>query len=289
MSIARRQLLLGLVAAAAVNAGSRRVFAQAPEQQPGLTRDQQAMIAAAGARTLAALPYKRVQVPGTQALTEWERLRAQVSGWPVVVGDDEALHQIAEQYSIAEESVPGAVMNAEAISPQSILKAAATIRFPEDLQKWSGAYRPEDLRAPIGEWPVPSPAGATDAQTGLTVANDIDGRIVDRVHLLQTPARFGWEVPAYLRWGDWNACPPPEYHIAALRLWHEQFGAELVGIDGATLNIRVRRRPADREQALDLARQFYGYCPDIVDQGTGTLSVLAATLMESDWWFFWWD
>ena len=31
------------------------------------------------------------------------------------------------------------------------------------------------------------------------------------------------------------------------------------------------------------------YCPDIVDQGTDNLATLAAILMVSDWWFFWWD
>jgi hypothetical protein len=27
----------------------------------------------------------------------------------------------------------------------------------------------------------------------------------------------------------------------------------------------------------------------IVDQGTGSYSVLAAELMAHEWWFFWWD
>ncbi len=55
------------------------------------------------------------------------------------------------------------------------------------------------------------------------------------------------------------------------------------------MNIRVKQRPQTREAAIDLAREQYVYCNDIVDQGVGTLSVLAAVLMESDWWYFWWD
>jgi hypothetical protein len=40
---------------------------------------------------------------------------------------------------------------------------------------------------------------------------------------------------------------------------------------------------------MELAQEQYDFCPDIVLQGTGTLEPLAATLMASDWWFFWWD
>ena len=55
------------------------------------------------------------------------------------------------------------------------------------------------------------------------------------------------------------------------------------------MNIRVQRKPDTRAAALDLAREHYVYCSDIVDQGAGTLSALAAALMENDWWYFWWD
>lgn len=38
-----------------------------------------------------------------------------------------------------------------------------------------------------------------------------------------------------------------------------------------------------------LAKELYEYCPDIVDQGMGTITNLAALLMVSNAWFFWWD
>jgi hypothetical protein len=55
------------------------------------------------------------------------------------------------------------------------------------------------------------------------------------------------------------------------------------------VNLRTTRFAATREEALDLAREQYLYCADIVDQGTGSLSLLAANLMVDPWWFFWWD
>ncbi|WP_278985274.1 DUF4253 domain-containing protein [Sphingobium yanoikuyae] len=92
-----------------------------------------------------------------------------------------------------------------------------------------------------------------------------------------------------MRWGNWNACPSPEIHVAALRYWHHRYGAELIGLNGDTINMRASRRPSTKAEALNLARDQFYYCADIVYQGTETLAPLAAGLMDSDWWFFWWD
>lgn len=39
----------------------------------------------------------------------------------------------------------------------------------------------------------------------------------------------------------------------------------------------------------DLAERMYEFCPDIVDQGCGSVEILAESLAESDSLFFWWD
>jgi hypothetical protein len=54
-------------------------------------------------------------------------------------------------------------------------------------------------------------------------------------------------------------------------------------------DLSVARRPATRDEALELARAQHVYCNDIIDQGVGSYRALAAGLMASDWWFFWWD
>ena len=50
-------------------------------------------------------------------------------------------------------------------------------------------------------------------------------------------------------------------------------------------------RPAEKEEALELAKEHYAFCPDRVDRGnmTYTLSELADTLSFADMWYFWWD
>lgn len=258
-----------------------------PHDLSHLTPEQRAKYDAMHARMTAALPYERVTVPGAQALAEWEKLKGSGRGWPVIIGGDDDLERIAEQVTMADPRVSGVeIPGVEIRSPKDILLAAANITFPTDLRKWSGAYKADDLRAPMGEWPSkvdvgpPSPIVAID-----TVA----GKFYDRVHILLIPTKFGWQVPAYLRWGDWNACPPPEYHVAALRSWSHDFSADLVGLNGDTINLRAANRPKTRETATRLARQQYAYCPDIIDQGVGSISALAATLMASEWWYLWWD
>jgi hypothetical protein len=34
---------------------------------------------------------------------------------------------------------------------------------------------------------------------------------------------------------------------------------------------------------------MYDFCPDIVDQGIGSVELLAESLVEGDRLFFWWD
>ena len=252
-----------------------------------LSPEQRAKYKEMHARMMAALKYERITVPGDQAFSEWERLKATGRGWPVVIGGDEDLERIADQFSMGDPAVSGvSIPGMELHTPGDILAKAAAIKFPDDLRKWPGAYQPEDLRAPVGEWPKIVQTG----EPGLSVALDlVSGATLKNVHILLIPAKAGWEVPAFLRWGDWNACPPPEYHVAALRLLHERYGADLVGINGDTINLRAAAPPKSREAAMKLARQLYGYCPDIVDQGVGSISALAATLMSSPWWYFWWD
>lgn len=153
---------------------------------------------------------------------------------------------------------------------------------PEETRKYLTSAQ---LEPDQGAWPDEPPA-----PTGLTLATDIlTGKPLDKVWIVMLPTKDWTEAPAYLRWGNWNDCPPPEYHVAAFRYWRDRYGVELIGIGADTLNLRAAKRPRTREEAIALAREQYAYCTDIVEQGTETISVLAAGLMASDWWFFWWD
>ncbi len=275
---------------------------------------------AAIAKAIAAIPYRRVETTGRDALKTWERLAASGEGWPIIVGGDDDFARVAELWTIFSET-----------RPEDILTRASKIKHPDALQALVADQRKDDAEATremlakgddealpwmidvgpdgksrrlspaevrarmaaeaeggdpdVGEWP----ADADVFKVRLTVAEDGEGKPLDRVHILILPTKEAAAAPAYLRWGDWNACPAPEYHVAALRDWHKRYGAVPVGMSGDVINVRVTRRPASRDEAMSLAREHFLYCEDIVLQGTDTFAPLAAGLMHSDWWFFWWD
>ncbi len=107
--------------------------------------------------------------------------------------------------------------------------------------------------------------------------------------LISVPAEKSWHIPASLKYGGWNECPEPDVHCALWRHWEENYGAYIVGVSGDTIEAKVLKPPKTREEAKELALVHYFYCNDIVDQGTGTIAALAETLLDSQYWYFWWD
>lgn len=107
--------------------------------------------------------------------------------------------------------------------------------------------------------------------------------------VIKIPTDDWTTIPAHLRWGGWNEHPHPEYHIAAWRSWRNKYGANLIGMTHDTLIMRVEKPPNSRKEAYKLAEEQYLYCNDIVDQGVGSVTNLAAGLLNSGYWFFWWD
>jgi len=74
-----------------------------------------------------------------------------------------------------------------------------------------------------------------------------------------------------------------------MKAWSQDFGAELVGMNGDTVEMYAKHPPSTRSEAIKLAEQQFLYCEDIVLQGTETIEVLAAGLLGNNIWFFWWD
>jgi hypothetical protein len=110
-----------------------------------------------------------------------------------------------------------------------------------------------------------------------------------RVIIAMLPVADPVEAIAALDFGAWNNCPEPAIHLAFARMWQRQYGLRLVVCAGDFLEFRVARPVGNRDDALRLAEEQYYYCPDIVEQGTGTIEALAARLLGGTCWFFWWD
>jgi len=74
--------------------------------------------------------------------------------------------------------------------------------------------------------------------------------------------------------------------IALARRWDAEFGLDIVGAGLDWFEARFRRTPTD---FLALARLLYRVCPDVVDQGSGTVEGLAGDMRQSNTLYCWWD
>lgn len=216
------------------------------------------------------------RAPARELVGWWHRLRAEhpATGlWPVVLGAE--LGDLAaalgpdtrDDYDDAAE-----LRRAEALSLGDLqaLRAERRARYGGDVDdEPPGDSAPRTVRSS-------APYFTAAARAGLVAL---------------VPAAHGWQVPVVLGWeGGVNYGVEPVDHGVVLRDWHERFGAELVSLtDDQVLEVLVHRPPTAPAEALDVAREQYAYCPDLVDQGVGTLSALARDQVGSRSWYFWWD
>jgi hypothetical protein len=214
-------------------------------------------------------PLFGFEVASDEAIDTWRRLRSAASRtglYPVLIADDHAILQETEGFP----------------SPAEALAEAGRI----DIARWLKIQIAEAMEhAEPGEWP-----DDVEPVTEFGAPFDIlSGEPRTDLLIVLLPTNKPWEAAAYLQFAAVNYDIEPHHHVAVHKLWHEQFGAELVACGGDFLELQVSRPPTTREAALELAKVHYGYCPDIVDQGAESLEALAAMLLNSTVWFFWWD
>ncbi|MEO0682985.1 MAG: DUF4253 domain-containing protein [Pseudomonadota bacterium] len=245
------------------------------------------------------LPYEVVTTSGEHALREWERLRDEGDGWPVIVGGDEDLQRLAEDRETAALDTEQALAAAEALTHPGSLEAhwSGLEESTREILVDRGLETPATIKARERErrrtdedvLNAPWPTDVAATQGPYSVSDLLEDRFLDTVHIVVLPSMDPTEAPAHLGLGDWNGNPPAQHHVAAFRSWRERYGAVPVVIQSDTIEMRVSRRPETREEAMALATEMYRYNEDIILQGDGCVPCLAATLMVSDWWYFWWD
>lgn len=230
-------------------------------------------------KSLPEFPFPIEACHGSQAIERLARLREQgkrEAFTALLLGDVDDLASLAELPTFNEMPV------------DETLRASAGV----DLAAWMERKRAECVECdeewegpPAGEWP----AKGDRNESLLAHIEMAHNRPKPQVFLARIPTMTPWDVFAHLRYGDWNDCPKPHEHVAFARSWHERFGAQPVAMTRDTLEYEVERPPRSREEAVALAWEQHWYCSDIVDQGVETINRLAASLMVSKYWFFWWD
>jgi hypothetical protein len=217
-------------------------------------------------------------VAGTKAIDELHRLRADFPAnglYPVMIGNDEELGQVEEMAEFTEET------------PEEIIAAAETL----DLREWiterqaeaeSYGYSEDEI---LGSWP----GEIAEKGSILLHADILSGQPKPKVNIRLVALTQAWHLPAHLKWGGWNECPTAEVQCAFFQRWEKAYGAQITGMSGDIVECLVTNPPTTKDEAMKLAWEQYWYCADIVEQGVETVSNLAATLINSPYWYFWWD
>jgi hypothetical protein len=194
--------------------------------------------------------------------------------WPVVLGGHEDEQGLSEAVEYCTTS------------PSWIVDAAARIDTNELILRWKADNEvlDDDEWDVVGEWPA-----APRPNSGFVLPYDVSTKSPRTTVVAVVEVAQHADVPAAVGWGNWNACPPPEEHVAIMTRWSDRYGARLVGVSSDVIEMKVTSPPTTREAAMQLADEQFLYCEDIVTQGTGSISALAATLLNGSVWYFWWD
>ena len=199
--------------------------------------------------------------------------------WSLIVGrtsvlDSDPLEQIIEHAADPHTAPMASILAAaERIDAANVL--ARTWEEDQPVDEEPEAHELFDESAPSSP-PPPIPSRIV-RKPGLAV-------------LAQVPVATGEDALAALGFGNWNACPPPEEHVSILRYWRRRYGARLRAMADDILELDVAEPPMSFDAALPLAREQYAYAGDIVMQSEhDTIGVLAAALVGSRHWHFWWD
>lgn len=203
---------------------------------------------------------------------------------PVLVVSDDTL---AEWFGILEDE--------DAYSKETVIDANVDgekflkERFDEYLEDYGEDNDYEESELTLHELIGDLEAAQGEVQERFMAYESYSGDSIEEVVLFQIPVKNPWEIVAWLPMGGWNECPCAEDMLAVARYWYEKYGAVIATVSHDTLEFYVEEKVRDKKKALDLAEEMYGFCPDCVDQGTGSIAELYAGIRQSNVWFFWWD
>ena len=74
--------------------------------------------------------------------------------------------------------------------------------------------------------------------------------------------------------------------IARLQKWNSSYPFDIIAADFDFVEAIFVKQPADMDA---FAREVYEFCPDVVEQGVGTVKALADEMRRSGTLYLWWD
>lgn len=162
------------------------------------------------------------------------------------------------------------------------------------LAHWWRQAAPEDddtILAPFGaEWPGLAPPGSGGGDPERAAGDLAAVLLAEPLRLGLVAAGSGADALAAAGWsGPTNHASDTGRLAAVLRSWQGRFGVRVVGAGFDTLQLSVGAPPVTPEHALRVAVEHFAFCPDLVHQGTGSLTEYAEELTGATTWWFWWD
>ena len=233
-------------------------------------------------------PYPVERVPGAQALQKLDELRARGQGVPLILGSEGDFGLLCENQEFIEDEPEALIAQAQALDAAAWLAERYADVGGEYEDEEAGEDEEDDEDDDVLPWPESAAEASPEAR--LSAHCDVLSKKPHAAVVLATlPARENWQAICHLKAGGWNECPFPHEQAAVYKLWNERYGAELACVTSDVVEMTVTRPPTTREAALELAQQQYHFCPDIVDQGVGSVQALAKSLLFAPVWYFWWD
>ncbi|MGW2081306.1 DUF4253 domain-containing protein [Streptomyces sp. NPDC001939] len=145
-----------------------------------------------------------------------------------------------------------------------------------------------------GNWPglaLPERAVADPDMTAADVADALIKHSLKSPRLALVPVDRAADLPAAIGWsGPVNHENDVARLCAVLRSWEDRFGARVVALSYARLDLSVAAPPQTLDEALAVAAEHFAFCPDNIWQGYETIRLYAEeALVGNTHWTFWWD
>jgi hypothetical protein len=74
--------------------------------------------------------------------------------------------------------------------------------------------------------------------------------------------------------------------VKKLQSWHYAYGIDIFHAETATIEFTLDKLPADMRE---FANDVYEFCPDVVDQGIGSVEALEQAIRDHKHVYLWWD
>jgi Domain of unknown function (DUF4253) len=162
---------------------------------------------------------------------------------------------------------------------------------PDDEPRLEDDYPYGEFRAMIAPFSGAFPGLAPGSDQQLT-ASDIEQALGSL-----RPARIGLaaasrpaDVLPLIGWdGAANYWEDALVIAAVLRSWEERFGARLLRVGFAEIQLLAERPPPTVQAAQRLAAEQFAFCDECAGKGLHDVSSITAHLLSSPTWTFWWD